>query len=68
MLLELTIVEKEPVIELEVLDNNDLLSMSIEDNTEEIEIEMLEIDTIEELMVKPIFDVSYARRHPWLNI
>lgn len=78
MLLGLTIIENEPLMPLEILDNNELLelnlldnnnllSMSIEDNTEEIEIEMLEMDTIEELMVKPIFDVSYARRHPWLN-
>ena len=69
MMLELTIIENDPVIDLEILDNNDLISMEIEDNnTFDINLDLLEMDTIEELMVKPIFDVSYARRHPWLNI
>lgn len=69
MMLELTIIENDPVIDLEILDNNNLISMEIEDNnTFDINLDLLEMDTIEELMVKPIFDVSYARRHPWLNI
>ena len=69
MMLELTIIENDPVIDLEILDNNNLISMEIEDNnTFDINLDLLEVDTIEELMVKPIFDVSYARRHPWLNI
>ena len=69
MKLELTIIENDPVIDLEILDNNNLISMEIEDNnTFDINLDLLEMDTIEELMVKPIFDVSYARRHPWLNI
>ena len=69
MMLELTIIENDPVIDLEILDNNDLISMEIEDNnTFDINLDLLEMDTIEELMVKPVFDVSYARRHPWLNI
>ena len=69
MMLELTIIENDPVIDLEILDNNNLISMEIEDNnTFDINLYLLEMDTIEELMVKPIFDVSYARRHPWLNI
>lgn len=69
MMLELTIIENDPVIDLEILDNNNLISMEIEDNnTFDIDLDLLEMDTIEELMVKPIFDVSYARRHPWLNI
>ena len=69
MMLELTIIENDPVIDLEILDNNNLISMKIEDNnTFDINLDLLEMDTIEELMVKPIFDVSYARRHPWLNI
>lgn len=69
MMLELTIIENDPVIDLEILDNNNLISMEIEDNnTFDIDLDLLEMDTIEELMVRPIFDVSYARRHPWLNI
>ena len=69
MMLELTIIENDPVIDLEILDNNNLISMEIEDNnTFDINLDLLEMDTNEELMVKPIFDVSYARRHPWLNI
>lgn len=69
MMLELTIIENDPVIDLEILDNNNLISMEIEDNnTFDINLDLLEMDAIEELMVKPIFDVSYARRHPWLNI
>ena len=69
MMLELTIIENDPVIDLEILDNNNLISIEIEDNnTFDINLDLLEMDTIEELMVKPIFDVSYARRHPWLNI
>lgn len=69
MMLELTIIENDPVIDLEILDNNNLISMEIEDNnTFDINLDLLEMDTIEELMVKPVFDVSYARRHPWLNI
>lgn len=69
MMLELTIIENDPVIDLEILDNNNLISMEIEDNnTFDINLDLLEMDTIEELIVKPIFDVSYARRHPWLNI
>lgn len=69
MMLELTIIENDPVIDLEILDSNNLISMEIEDNnTFDINLDLLEMDTIEELMVKPIFDVSYARRHPWLNI
>ena len=69
MMLELTIIENDPVIDLEILDNNNLISMELEDNnTFDINLDLLEMDTIEELMVKPIFDVSYARRHPWLNI
>lgn len=69
MMLELTIIENDPIIDLEILDNNNLISMEIEDNnTFDINLDLLEMDTIEELMVKPIFDVSYARRHPWLNI
>ena len=69
MMLELTIIENDPVIDLEILDNNNLISMEIEDNnTFDINLDLLEMDTIKELMVKPIFDVSYARRHPWLNI
>lgn len=69
MMLELIIIENDPVIDLEILDNNNLISMEIEDNnTFDINLDLLEMDTIEELMVKPIFDVSYARRHPWLNI
>ena len=69
MMLELTIIENDPVIDLEILDNNNLISMKIEDNnTFDINLDLLEMDTIEELMVQPIFDVSYARRHPWLNI
>ena len=69
MMLELTIIENDPVIDLEILDNNNLISMEIEDNnTFDINLDLLEMDTIEELMVKPIFDISYARRHPWLNI
>ena len=69
MMLELTIIENDPAIDLEILDNNNLISMEIEDNnTFDINLDLLEMDTIEELMVKPIFDVSYARRHPWLNI
>ena len=69
MMLELTIIENDPVIDLEILDNNNLISMEIEDNnTFDINLDLLEMDTIEELMVKPIFNVSYARRHPWLNI
>lgn len=69
MMLELTIIENDPAIDLEILDNNNLISMEIEDNnTFDIDLDLLEMDTIEELMVRPIFDVSYARRHPWLNI
>ena len=69
MMLELTIIENDPVIDLEILDNNNLISMEIEDNnTFDIDLDLLEMDTIEELMIRPIFDVSYARRHPWLNI
>ena len=69
MMLELTIIENDPVIDLEILDNNNFISMEIEDNnTFDINLDLLEMDTIEELMVHPIFDVSYARRHPWLNI
>ena len=69
MMLELTIIENDPVIDLEILDHNNLISMEIEDNnTFDINLDLLEMDTIEELMVKPIFNVSYARRHPWLNI
>lgn len=69
MMLELTIVENDPIIDLEILDNNNLISMEIEDNnTFDIDLDLLEMDTIEELMIRPIFDVSYARRHPWLNI
>lgn len=69
MMLELTIIENDPIIDLEILDNNNLISMEIEDNnTFDIDLDLLEMDTIEELMVRPIFDVSYARRHPWLNI
>ena len=69
MMLELTIIENDPVIDLEILDNNNLISMEIEDNnTFDINLDLLEMDTIEELTVKPIFNVSYARRHPWLNI
>lgn len=67
-LIPLEVLDNNELLDLKLLDNNNLLNVSIEDNQEEIEIDLLEMNTIEELMVKPIFDVSYARRHPWLNI
>lgn len=67
-IIQLEILDNNELLELNLLDNNNLLDISVEDNQEKIEIELAEMDTIEELMIKPIFDVSYARRHPWLNI